>query len=272
VNLYVRHDELVPGLHRWLADLFAANHRERTIERLVEARGVPLLEESNASTLETRRQELRLRIGRLQDAIEAGADPAALVDRLNTADTDLTAVEAELAAQERDVRRPVVDEDDLREQIGSLSKISQQVFADADPAELAEFYRAIGLTVAYDHGSRTAEASVTLAPSGPMAAVGGELGVRGGVIPQDIPDRCLKTSRTVFVGVEGAFGDHCGRCRAAAGGRGRGHLRGVQVVDLRAAGPLPRRGRDGVRASLEAAAPLTHRDRGGDGRADRRTA
>ena len=91
----------------------------------------------------------------------------------------------------------------------------------------------------------------------------------GGVQPQDIEDRCLKTSRTVGAGrlavtgsgVSQDMGDsrpgacrhvgspachHCCHCREAPGQRGGPGLRGSPVLGLCAAGPLRRRGRGGV--------------------------
>jgi hypothetical protein len=138
------------------------------------------LDEAASAQATTRREALQLRIGRLQDAIEAGADPAALVERLNAAHHELKVVEAELAASEADLRRSEVDEQEVRQMLASLRDVAQEVFTEAEPAELAEFYRSIGLAVSYDHQSRVAEASVTLAPSG-RAAVGGVTGVRGGL-------------------------------------------------------------------------------------------
>jgi hypothetical protein len=68
----------------------------------------------------------------------------------------------------------------------------------------------------------------------------------GGVESQDIPDRCLKTSRTTWVnavvGVESPSGDHC-RCRTTpCGPRGRRELRRGAVVGVRAASPVAGRG------------------------------
>ncbi|HEY2296145.1 MAG TPA: hypothetical protein VGH43_00340 [Jatrophihabitans sp.] len=179
VNLYVRHDELQPGLHEWLASLLGPNTANEPSSCWPRPK-LPILDEVHHSQLETRRQDLTPCIARLQDATEAGADPAALVDRLNAAHSDLQAIDAGIASQPEDVRGPVVDDVGLRELLNSLGNVAQEVFTEADPTELAEFYRSIGLTVSYDHESRTAEASVTLRPGGHMAAVGGVTGVRGG--------------------------------------------------------------------------------------------
>ncbi|HVU90616.1 MAG TPA: hypothetical protein VHC23_00180 [Jatrophihabitans sp.] len=159
--------------------MFAAEKREETVRLLAEAHETPLSDEAASAQARTCQETLQLRIGRLQDAIEAGADPAALVDRLNAAHTELKMVEQELAAAQAEVQRNAVSEAQVRRLLASLDEVARDVFTEADPADLAEFYRSIGLTVSYDRGSRTAEASVTLAPSG-AAAVGGVNGVRGG--------------------------------------------------------------------------------------------
>src|SRR5262249_7931245 len=65
---------------------------------------------------------------------------------------------------------------------------------------------------------------------------------------------------------------HCCHCREAPGQRGRPRLWGRQVLGLRAAGPLPGRGRGGVRAAVPAAEDLALGDRRHHGRADRAAA
>jgi DNA invertase Pin-like site-specific DNA recombinase len=178
-NFYVRHDELVIGLHAWLGGLFSPDERERTIKLLADAHNLPLPEEAGEAQNEARRHDLRRRRDRLQDAIEAGADPAALVDRLNAVHRELAVIEAETAAQRTVAQRPVVDAQALGDLLDSLTDVAKEVFTEADPAELEQFYRSIGLAVSYDHESRSAEASVTLPVSGHLPT-GGELGVRGG--------------------------------------------------------------------------------------------
>ena len=63
---------------------------------------------------------------------------------------------------------------------------------------------------------------------------------------QDIPDRCLKTSRTSWVnavvGVESPSGDHRRRRTTPCGLRGRRELRRRAVVGVRAASPVAGRG------------------------------
>ena len=90
--------------------------------------------------------------------------------------TPRSTVEAELAAHRRDGQERRLDEAGIRALLDSFGDVVGDVFADADPAELAQFYRSIGLMVSYDHDTRTAEASVTLTPPG-LITVGGESGV-----------------------------------------------------------------------------------------------
>ncbi len=85
---------------------------------------------------------------------------------------------------------------------------------------------------------------------------------------------CLKTSRTgsgappatmiLLVrgcrDVKGQARHHRRHCREAPGQRGRAGLRGRPVLGLRAAGPLPGRGRRSVRAAVPAAEDLPLRD------------
>ena len=68
--------------------------------------------------------------------------------------------------------------------------------------------------------------------------------------------------------VEGASGHHCCHHRGAEPGRGGPPLRGLAGLGVPAAGPLPGRGRGGVRAAVPAAEDLTERNQRGHGRAD----
>jgi site-specific DNA recombinase len=178
-NLYIRHNQLVVGLHAWLGELFSPKHRDRTIQTLVGSRQLPLHHETAAAQRAERRHEVQLRLTRLQDAIEAGADPRALVERVNAAHAELVALDAASADAAMADDPGTLDAQALERLVASLGDIAEDVFTTADPAELADFYKAIGLAVSYDHGSRSAEASATL-PAGQLVAAGGEVRVRGG--------------------------------------------------------------------------------------------
>ena len=86
----------------------------------------------------------------------------------------------------------------------------------------------------------------------------------GGGVSHDIRDVRARACRDV----ESPACHHCCHCREAPGERGGPYLRGRPVLDLCAAGPLPGRGRGGVRAAVAAAEDLTHGDQRPRGRAD----
>jgi hypothetical protein len=83
---------------------------------------------------------------------------------------------------------------------------------------------------------------------------------------------CRKTIEDSQAGlcrdVESPPGDHCCHRGEAPGQRGGPQLRGRPVLDLHAAGPVPRRRRGGVRAAVPAAEILACRDQPGHHRAD----
>ena len=102
--------------------------------------------------------------------------------------------------------------------------------------------------------SRTVRASVNRVP--------------GGGVSRDIQD-----SRPAACGdVESPACHYCRHCQEAAGQRGRPQLRGRPVLGLRAAGPLPGRGRSSIRAALTAAEDRPERGQRPGRRPDRAVA
>lgn len=92
--VYVREAAICAPLNRWIATLFDATNRARTVQALVESQGGSL---ADAQREHARRRltnaEAKLR--RHQVAIEAGIDPAALIDAINQAQAERVAAHAE---------------------------------------------------------------------------------------------------------------------------------------------------------------------------------
>lgn len=167
-NVYLPEHGVTPVLNEWLEGLFDAEHRAETVERLLEAEH----ESGEAKQVQQARDrvsEAQTRLRRLQSAIEAGADPVALVDPLNRAQRETEAATAVLDSL------PVVhsvtrsDVERLVERIGTMG----QNLDRAAPERVAKLYDALGLEMTYD--PITDRVDVTADPVGRDSA-----GVRGG--------------------------------------------------------------------------------------------
>lgn len=154
-NIYLPESAVLPHLNDWISGLLAPKNRDTTVAALVGAQP--------GTTTNTRTEPLRHRIKdaetrlrRLQAAIEAGADPAALIDALNRAQAERDAARTELDAlpASREVGPAEVDA-----MIDYLDTIGRQV-NDAGPAKLQELYTALDLELLYNAEDRMLDVSI----------------------------------------------------------------------------------------------------------------
>lgn len=177
-HIYLRQDSFSLGLHAWLASVFSLERRADTLAMLVES-SVRAEEPPARTGSETRQllEDAEVRLRRLQAAIEAGADPAAVVEPINRAQVAVANLRADLALARSDdsKRSPVGSALELSAVLDEFDDVAREVFGEADEAELIAFYDALGLAVTYDHQTGMADATVQLAaPSrGPNVRVRG---------------------------------------------------------------------------------------------------
>lgn len=148
--------------------MFDPEHREQTVDQLLAADS-GAGDDARQQQAKRRLDDAETRLRRLQGAIEAGADPAALIDAINRVQEERLAARADLEqlpatrALGRAEVEAVVDE---LESIGPA-------LDSADPAELEQLYVALGLELVYDPRPKTVD--VSLRPIGR-----GSTRVRGG--------------------------------------------------------------------------------------------
>jgi hypothetical protein len=82
-NVYLPEAAVLEQLNAWLGELFARKNRDGTVVALVASQGAARSDSREAPKKRLDAAESRLR--RLQAAIEAGVDPAALVEGINDA-------------------------------------------------------------------------------------------------------------------------------------------------------------------------------------------
>ncbi|WP_433293721.1 recombinase family protein [Pseudonocardia sp. CA-142604] len=89
-NVYLPEAPVLEPINTWIGSVFDPARRDETVRRLL---GVAPDQADDARTADAERAvaEAETKLRRLQAAIEAGADPAALIDPLNRAQEQLTA-------------------------------------------------------------------------------------------------------------------------------------------------------------------------------------
>jgi hypothetical protein len=133
------------------------------------------------------------RIRRLQQAIEAGANPVALVDALNRAEEERQAARNDL---EQIPSAHTLSCADIAIIVNELGDIGQALDR-ADPTGLEELYAVLRLEMVYDASAKTVD--VTIRPAGR-----GSERVRGGTCTKCLYARVVRRLRPHGAEVSGA--------------------------------------------------------------------
>lgn len=166
--VYLRENVLRDEVNSWLAGLFHRDNVDQTVQALAASQAESTA--PNAGEAAKKRHtdaEARLRL--LQEAIEAGVDPAALVESINEAQAERKAAEAELDAVPT---TNIITEAEIHARIDSLGDMGEALNG-AKPDKLAELYTAVGLQAQYKPTAH--EVDVSIVPMGRVnsACVGG---------------------------------------------------------------------------------------------------
>jgi hypothetical protein len=167
-NIYLPERAVLAPINAWIGSLFDDERRATTVAQLAAADSST----SGSARIEQSRNRLgdaEKRLPRLQQAIEAGANPAALVDALNRAEEERQAARTDL---DRIPAGRVLSHADVAVMIDELGDVGQALDR-ADPAGLEALYSALRLEMLYDASSKTVD--VTIRPAGR-----GSARVRGG--------------------------------------------------------------------------------------------
>ncbi|MFI6225165.1 hypothetical protein ACIBEH_31780 [Nocardia salmonicida] len=172
VNL--READIIEPIDDWLSTLLHPEHLDRTITALLDAQedhGT----DARRTALIGRIEQAQTRIGRHLAAIEAGVDPQAVVDALNSAQADKAAAQVELNNLPKEEK---FTETEFRKLIGSRGDV-RLILAGGAPEHKQELYNALTLQVRYAHLERRVTISASL--------VGDSTGVRRATRPLRTP-------------------------------------------------------------------------------------
>jgi hypothetical protein len=140
---------------QWIGGLLAPANRDATVRALLGTEETTA-QAKNLDPVRRRLADATTRLSRLQAAIEAGANPGALIDGINRAQEEKDAADAEL-------RLAPVGRSFGRAEIGAmvdyLGGVGRKLHR-ADPAKLQEMYEEIDLETVYNAEGRTVDVTI----------------------------------------------------------------------------------------------------------------
>jgi DNA invertase Pin-like site-specific DNA recombinase len=156
-TIYLREDLLLEAVNAWLGELFLPDNVDRTVDQLVghQQLGRP---GGQRDKVRDRLKTAETRLQRLRAAIEAGAEPAALIDGINQAQADKAAAEAELA----NIEEPTaIDRAEIYARIDSFGDV-RAALNGTSAEKLAQFYRDVQLEMWFANEEEAVDATASL--------------------------------------------------------------------------------------------------------------
>jgi hypothetical protein len=156
VNL--REDQVVGPLNDWIGRVFSREKIDRTVAAILEAQPTAVSTSGQRERAKTRMADAENRLRRHQAAIEAGVNPAALVDRINEAERERAAALAELNNLPESGAASLAE---IHAMIDSLADVGEAL-AGARPEKLSKLYERVGLELRYVPDEQVVYATTTL--------------------------------------------------------------------------------------------------------------
>ena len=152
-SVYLREEQLLPEIDAWLSRKFDAVAFTSAVREFEAAHpGEP--EPDEGAQQEIAECDAKLRQHRA--ALEAGADPVLVTSWMKETQARRALTQARL---KKPARRRRMTEEEIMNLVTELGGI-MEALKDADPADKAEIYRRIGLTLTYDPSLMTLRRSV----------------------------------------------------------------------------------------------------------------
>ncbi|MGW0891544.1 recombinase family protein [Saccharopolyspora gloriosae] len=155
VNL--READVLEPLNTWIGHLFAPANVDRTVAALLGSQAESSNRTGPKDALKKKLTDSTTRLHRLQSAVEAGADPAALVDAINTAQAERSAAQAELDGTPE---ARTLKDGEVYAMIDSLGDV-RAALADGKPESLNQLYDSLQLRLKYEPHARVVEATIS---------------------------------------------------------------------------------------------------------------
>ncbi|WIX76943.1 hypothetical protein QRX50_36815 [Amycolatopsis carbonis] len=155
-NIYLPEAALLEPLNAYINHAFSEDQRDQTVEAMLEVAGDVNVNPERSADAQRRLTQAKTRLTRLAQAIEAGADPTALIEPLNRAKEERDAAEEELA---RTPAGASLTRGDVEALVDSLADAGRQVL-HAGPARLQELYEEIGLELVFNAKERMVDVTI----------------------------------------------------------------------------------------------------------------
>jgi site-specific DNA recombinase len=152
----------VAHLDGWIAGLFAPEHFDERCRTLAGAAGPSDTDPARARAAERKLADCDKRLGQYRKALDSRADPAVVAGWMSEVQSERLRAEQELVVAQP---RANLDEEQVRSLVRSLGDVAS-VLADADPALKSQLYEELGISVTYDHATRTATACAKVSVGG----------------------------------------------------------------------------------------------------------
>lgn len=151
--VYLREDLIREAVNGWLGRLFDRENIDGTVAALVDSQGGPGSGPSEQARLEQKLAGVESRLSRFHAAIEAGVDPAAMVEAINSAQKERAALKAEL---EHAPTPSTLTDAEIHAMIDSLGNVGAAL-SQGRPERLADLYAAVDLHIRYQHDEHAAD-------------------------------------------------------------------------------------------------------------------
>jgi hypothetical protein len=154
----VREADLVELLNKWIGTVFARENVDRTVAELIASQAGDRAASGTREAVKARLTNAEAKVRWFQAAIEAGIDPAAMVEAVNEAQAQRAAAQAELAGTPE---LNLLPEAEVYAMIDSLGDVGAAL-KDGRVESLSQLYHKLRLELRYGPGERTVE--VTASP------------------------------------------------------------------------------------------------------------
>ncbi|MBK0869887.1 hypothetical protein INP57_24025 [Saccharopolyspora sp. HNM0986] len=144
-------------MNDWLGRLFDRENVDGTVAALVASQGESGGGPSEQARLKQKLADVESRLSKFHAAIEAGVDPAAMVDAINSAQNERAALRAEL---EHAPTPSTLTDAEIHAMIDSFGDVGSALSQGTPPEGLVSLYAAVDLHVHYQHEDRAADIEI----------------------------------------------------------------------------------------------------------------